>query len=413
MLKAFCHFSHILGIGSEKQVAQSVSHVTCFAAAAAICQVRTRSGSRLMDAPFTRQTISRRSFIGAAAAGISAIGLSPARAQPAMPSVDTLTLQVIDDNATFGPFLPDLMLPGLKVVRHTGDAGTVAMSPHALLAEFGLSILATSRRDGTTAKVLVDFGYSREAIANNVAMLRIDLSELDAAVLSHGHLDHYGGFPGFFGTGSRRAVPLFVGGEEAFCERIALIGNPPPVMGALDRAALADAGFRVRISGRPEIIKGQAFTSGIIPLASFERAAIPTQMRPGKGCDKAGIDPAKRDVAQLPDDGAHELATCYVVKGLGLVVIASCSHRGVINTVRQAQRVSGVDKVHAVVGGFHLVRPRTEAEAKQTVAEFAAIDPTYIVPMHCTGEVFIQEAMRVMPGKIVRPYVGTELVFAA
>jgi 7,8-dihydropterin-6-yl-methyl-4-(beta-D-ribofuranosyl)aminobenzene 5'-phosphate synthase len=80
--------------------------------------------------------------------------------------------------------------------------------------------------------------------------------------------------------------------------------------------------------------------------------------------------------------------------------------------VRQAQRVSGVDRVHAVVGGFHLVRPRTEAEAKQTVAELAAIDPTYVVPMHCTGDVFIQEAMRVMPAKVVRPYVGTELVFA-
>jgi len=161
------------------------------------------------------------------------------------------------------------------------------------------------------------------------------------------------------------------------------------------------------------VIKDQAFTTGTIPLDSFERAAIPTQMRPGKGCDKAALNPAKRDVAQLADDGEHELATCYVVKGLGLVVIASCSHRGVINTVRQAQKVSGVQKVHAVVGGFHLVRPRTEEEARRTVAEFAAIDPTYIVPMHCTGDVFIQEALRVMPQKVIRTYVGTELVFAA
>ncbi|MEP6784710.1 MAG: MBL fold metallo-hydrolase [Sphingomonadales bacterium] len=367
-----------------------------------------------MDAPVAqpRSTVSRRMFIGGAAAGLTALALSPAQAQSRMPTVDALTLQVLDDNATFGPFLPDITLPGLKVLRHTGDAGATVMSRHALQAEFGLSILATSRRGETTAKVLVDFGYSGEAIANNLAMLGIDLSGLDAAVLSHGHLDHYGGFTGFFGAGSKRAIPLYVGGEENFCERVALIGNPPPVMGALDRASLADAGFRVRISSTPEIIKGQAFTSGTIPLAGFERAAIPTQMRPGKGCDKASLDPAKRDAAQLPDDGAHELATCYVVKGLGLVVIASCSHRGVINTVRQAQKISGVEKVHAVVGGFHLVRPRTEEEAKKTVAEFAAIDPAYVVPMHCTGDVFIQEAMRVMPQKVIRPYVGTELVFS-
>ena len=66
-----------------------------------------------------------------------------------------------------------------------------------------------------------------------------------------------------------------------------------------------------------------------------------------------------------------------------------------------------------MVGGFHLVRPRTEDEARKTVAELALIDPAYIVPMHCTGEVFIQEALRVMPEKIVRPYVGTELIFSA
>jgi 7,8-dihydropterin-6-yl-methyl-4-(beta-D-ribofuranosyl)aminobenzene 5'-phosphate synthase len=65
------------------------------------------------------------------------------------------------------------------------------------------------------------------------------------------------------------------------------------------------------------------------------------------------------------------------------------------------------------VGGFHLVRPRTEDEAKRTVAEFAQIDPTYIVPMHCTGEVFIEEALRRMPRKIIRPYVGDKLTFGA
>lgn len=345
--------------------------------------------------------------------GLSTIALSQERAKPPMPVVDVLTLQVLDDNATFGPFLPDLVLPGLRVLRHTGAAGTAGMSRHALQAEFGLSILATSRREADTARVLVDFGYSRETISNNLAMLGIDLSNLDAAVLSHGHLDHYGGFPGFFGEHAARKVPLYVGGEEVFCERVAMIGNPPPLMGSLDRIALADSGFSVRIASTPEVIKSQAFTSGTIPLASFERAAIPTQMRPGKGCAKTKLNPVKSKAIQVPDDAEHELATCYIVKGLGLIVIASCSHRGVINSVRQAQRISGVEKVHAVVGGFHLVRPRTEDEAKRTVAEFAVIDPAYIVPMHCTGEVFIQEALRVMPQKVVRPYVGTEFIFSA
>lgn len=160
-------------------------------------------------------------------------------------------------------------------------------------------------------------------------------------------------------------------------------------------------------------VAGHGFTTGLIPLQGFERAAIPTRMRPGIGCDILGLAPDKRHVAELADDGEHELATCYAVKDLGLVVIASCSHRGVLNSVRQAQAVSGIDKVHAVVGGFHLVRPRTEDEARRTVTEFLEIDPNYIVPMHCTGEVFIAEALRRMPGKVIRPYVGNQLVFAA
>ena len=190
-----------------------------------------------------------------------------------------------------------------------------------------------------------------------------------------------------------------------------MIGNPPPVMGALDRTELARSGFQTRIEPKPLVVGGHAFTTGIIPLGGFERAAIPTQMRPGAGCDLSGIASHKRGSAQLPDDGEHELATCYSVKNLGLVVIASCSHRGVLNSVRQAQAISGIRKVHAVVGGFHLVRPRTEEEARRTVAEFAQIDPNYIVPMHCTGEVFITEALRRMPEKVIRPYVGNKLVF--
>lgn len=362
----------------------------------------------------TPTDLGRRQVVAAALAAPWLAGL--ARAEPAFtaPIVESLAVQVIIDNAVFGPFLPNLDAPGLKVERLGGDPGPV-MTRRALQAEFGLSVLASSQMAGQGRRVLVDFGYTPGALANNLSMLGIDPDTIDAAVLSHGHLDHYGGFPGLFAGAPARArrLPLYVGGEETFCERVAMIGQPPPLMGRLDKGELARAGLLTRIAPQPAVIAGQAFTSGLIPLASFERAAIPTAMRPGKGCARALLSPAKRDLDQIADDGEHELATCYNVRGLGLVVISSCSHRGVLNAVRQAQAISGVRKVHAVIGGFHLVRPRTDEEARRTAQAFVEMNPDYIIPMHCTGEVFITEALRLMPGKVIRPYVGTRFTFRA
>ncbi len=364
----------------------------------------------------TGGAFTRRSIL-TGAIGAVAVSSLPSRAGDARfqaPVVDSLTLTVLTDSGTFGPFLPDIDLPGLKVLRagNGSPPGYTRMSPKALMGEFGLSLLADSRTGDQLRRVLVDFGYTAEVLANNMTMLGIDPSSIDASVLSHGHLDHYGGFAALSGRAAKhdRPLPLYVGGEETFCERVAMIGNPPPVMGTLDRAALTKAGFDVRIAPEPRRVADQAFTTGIIPLETTERTAIPTRMRPGTGCDRKDLRSDKRDVAEVADDGEHELATCYAIKGLGLVVIASCSHRGVLNSVRRAQAISGISKVHMVIGGFHLVRPRTEEEARQTVATFKVIAPDYIVPMHCTGEVFIEEALRQMPGKVIRPYVGTRFV---
>ncbi len=362
--------------------------------------------------------LTRRMVVAGCGAGLAAAALPSRAAAPVLsvPVVDRLALQVVTDSGTFGPFLDTLTLPGMTVERAgNGGDGGARMLPRTLLGEFGLSIVGTSELAGERRTIMVDFGYSAAVLANNLALLGIDADRIDATILSHGHLDHYGGFAGLARLRRKplRVLPLIVGGEETFCERIAMIGKPPPVMGRLDRVALSRAGFDVRIDAAPVVVSGHGFTTGIIPLNGFERAAIPTQMRPGIGCDRAALDPAKRAAILVPDDGAHELATCYAVKGLGLVVIASCSHRGVLNTVRRAQAVSGIDRVHAVIGGFHLVRPRTTEEARRTVAEFAQIDPAYIIPMHCTGEVFIAEALRLMPQKVVRSYVGSKFLFAA
>ncbi|MGD5588131.1 hypothetical protein QUT57_22765, partial [Xanthomonas citri pv. citri] len=133
--------------------------------------------------------------------------------------------------------------------------------------------------------------------------------------------------------------------------------------GAIDRAGLTKAGIEPIVSADPRVVAGQGFTTGRIPFVSPERPHVPTAMLPGRNCDRAQLDPAKRDKDFIVDDAIHEIGTVFNVAGCGLVVIGSCSHRGIINTVRRAQAISGVDTVYAIVGGFHLVPPQTPAQA--------------------------------------------------
>lgn len=131
-----------------------------------------------------------------------------------------------------------------------------------------------------------------------------------------------------------------------------MIGNPPHVVGMRARAALKKAGYDIRGAPDPQTVADHAFTTGIIPLETSERTAIPTRMRPGTGCDRQGLRSDKSALAEVTDDGEHELATCYAINGLGLVAIASCSHRGVLNSVLRAHAISGISKVHLVIGAF-------------------------------------------------------------
>lgn len=351
--------------------------------------------------------IDRRTLLTLAAASTMAWPRLAPAATLAVPAVDRLELTILIDSTTavFGTPIDTQLIkvtpPPIIRDYHQAFAG-----------QWGYALLACSSIGAAARSMLVDFGYTPEALLNNMAALGVHPGTIDAMVLSHGHYDHFGGLDGLLATGRlRRGTPLFVGGEEAFCARVRGIEPGGPPFGAIDRPALLRAGIVPVISGNPSVVAGQGFTTGRIPFVSSERPRVPTAMLPGQGCDRALLDPAKRGSGFLVDDAVHELGTAYHVAGRGLVVIGSCSHRGIINTVRQAQAVSGVAKVHAIVGGFHLVPPQTVAQAQETVALMQAIGPDIVIPGHCSGETFIAAAQAAMPSKVIRSIVGARYLF--
>jgi 7,8-dihydropterin-6-yl-methyl-4-(beta-D-ribofuranosyl)aminobenzene 5'-phosphate synthase len=353
--------------------------------------------------------LSRRSLLAFAGASLVPTSRLLAVTPLAIPVVEQLRLTVLIDSTTsvFGASItrPDIQVvpPPITADYHTAFAG-----------QWGYSLLAKSSTAGVARTTMIDFGYTPAALLNNMTLLGVDPGAIDAMVLSHGHYDHFGGLDGLLASGKvRRGTPLFVGGEEAFCARLRGTDPDGPSFGAIDRPAILKAGIDLIVSGDPRIVAGQGFTTGQIPFVSPERPHVPTGMLPGQNCARSGLDPAKRDKDFVVDDAEHELGTAFNVRGRGLVVIGSCSHRGIINTVRRAQAVSGINKIHAIVGGFHLVPPQTRDQAMETLALMQAINPDYIIPGHCTGEGFIAAAMAAMPQKVIRSIVGTSYIFAA
>ena len=334
-----------------------------------------------------------------------------------VPEVDRLLVRSVIDSYQIA-VAPSSKIDSVEIQRFGWALGDQPPS-RAIISEFGLSMHVESRRGSEVRNVLVDFGFTPEALLNNLELLGIDPATLDALVLSHGHYDHFGGLVGFLRHNKgklKTKIPFYVGGEECFCSREWTASPVPGNFGVLDRKALQDSNVAVTFSEGPSLVADHAFTTGQIGLSSFEKLLSPSKMKIGLdhdvGCYPEKFTEEERRLGVIPDQFRHEIATAYNLKGRGLIVLTSCSHRGVVNAIKAAQAASGIQKVHAVVGGFHLA-PHKEEYVRETVMALKAIEPDYVIPMHCTGEPFYEIAERELPKQLLRAYTGTRFVFNA
>jgi len=356
-------------------------------------------------------------FVTAMTAAMAAGGkTAPAKTlRGDVPVVDKVAVRIVTDNIVI-QFIPNETRGGLTIERKSGNTDPDKPPSTILNGEWGLAMHAQSSRGGEERNVLIDFGYTSDVLLNNMAILKIDPAAFDAMVLSHGHYDHFGGMVGFLkarGRELKKKLPFYVGGEDCFCLR----RNPGGNFGALDRKAIMDADLTLMMAAEPAIVADHAFTTGRIGQTSFETPLRTTTeivgIFDGFGCYPERMPAAKNTGDYITDDFDHELATSYLVKDKGLVVLTSCSHRGVINTVRQAMEASGVDKVHAVLGGFHIVPPLDDAYIEKAIAEFRTIDPDHLIVGHCTGDRFYDLARAALGDKVIHSAVGTRFTFGA
>jgi 7,8-dihydropterin-6-yl-methyl-4-(beta-D-ribofuranosyl)aminobenzene 5'-phosphate synthase len=370
--------------------------------------------------------VSRRDFICGGGAGFIAALASTlagsgrtARAQALgarAAEVDGVAVTIVTDTQII-KFIPTEKRSGLTVERRPAGNLRPDAPPHAdLVGEWGLSMHAQSRRGSEVRNILIDFGYTPETLNNNICVLKLEPAEIDALVLSHGHYDHFGGLVGFLAANKgklRQKLPFFIGGEDCFCTRETDAGQ----YGALDRKAIMDADLALMLADGPAVVADHGFTTGKIALTSFEKPLRGTREKigivNGFGCFPDKIAPVKNTGTFIPDDFEHEIATNFLLKDKGLVVLTSCSHLGVINAIRQAKVASGISKVHAVISGFHIVPPLGDDYIHQVIAALKEINPDYLVLAHCCGERFYDLARAELPDKVIHSAVGTRFVFGS
>jgi 7,8-dihydropterin-6-yl-methyl-4-(beta-D-ribofuranosyl)aminobenzene 5'-phosphate synthase len=236
---------------------------------------------------------------------------------------------------------------------------------YGFLAEWGLSILV----EVDSLKILVDTGLSTSAI-QNAKILGIDLSEIDKIVLSHGHADHTGGLREVLKlTGEVEVIahpdiwaPKYTRRDSEGKEQY--IGVPFP------KDELESLGARFILKNKLVHISTNIMTTGEIPMIT-DYEEIENNLF------------VKENGILVPDPLADDLAL-VINTDFGLVVISGCAHRGIVNTIRQAQKITGKELVYAAIGGTHLFRASKERVDK-TIADLKSMGIQRLGVSHCTG----------------------------
>ena len=104
-----------------------------------------------------------------------------------------------------------------------------------------------------------------------------------------------------------------------------------------------------------------------------------------------------------------EQALVAVVEGRGLVVIGGCSHPGIVNMVKYAQKLTGVQKVSLIMGGFHLT-PGGDELIQHTIQGLKELDPELIIAGHCTGFRALTKLAAAFPDTFMVSCVGTKVM---
>jgi len=244
----------------------------------------------------------------------------------------------------------------------------------------------------------MDFGVSNIGVPHNLDVLEINVDTVEAFVVSHGHHDHVGAIAEILGGLATKPRPVVVHPDAFLSTRFLKFpdGKEVPIPG-LKKGIIEETGNEV-IDGRSPVllVSDYILVLGEIPrLNDFEKG-MPTAYY-------------EKDGKIYKDHIMDDKGIVIDIEGKGLVVVTGCGHSGIINTIRHAQSITGVDTIYCVMGGFHLIGNIGEAVIRRTIEEMKTIDPEVIVPCHCTGLKAFHEFEKAFPEAVFLNASGTKI----
>jgi 7,8-dihydropterin-6-yl-methyl-4-(beta-D-ribofuranosyl)aminobenzene 5'-phosphate synthase len=284
------------------------------------------------------------------------------------------------------------------------------------VAEHGFSALITTHdsEQGSNNTYLFDTGVSENGVIHNADIFGIDFGKIDGVILSHGHFDHFAGLVSILKRisstrqSSTNTIDVFTH-PDVFLKRWEVFPNGERAKSPiLDERQLQQLGAVIHKNTGVTYLPSEEYpllvATGEIPRETSFEKGFPYQYTEDPTNEKNLIpDPLIRD----------DQALVVNISDKGLVILTGCGHAGIINTINYAKKITGINRIQAIVGGFHLPADGGiyEAAIEPTLEEFQKVQPDYLVPCHCTGWKATNMIVEIMPKKYIQSSVGTTFRF--